>query len=426
MAKKIKADSSKSISPDFHSAFYSFDNAKRQLVQPPTNLETYTDLLKDTDVASAVKVVVDSIMFSGYGVTYKKEDKKNENAFRKLLKKYRFDIILRKTITNTLIYRKAYIELVRKPMSINGDAGNVVVELHVLHTPSIVPIISEHGDVLGYLQQVGDKPIKFRPDEISEIDIYPATNSYWGFRDLDGLVELVKTKQLLEAYVDYVYRNNRIVDFWKFADNVPKDKVVEFVNNLKQASKNPNGHLVISGNIERHLWQNHAFLKDILEYLYYLRGKIYDFFGVPPIYAGFIEGANRSSADTQTRIIFNNKVKAIKAALEDQINNDLFEKIGLRARFKFNPYDRLELKDRMQMALQLKALGVTNKVVSYFLKNGYLPEEISFSRVTDNSKKINDQTTNITSPSRQPKDIDNKKITTGYESTTRDDQIFGK
>jgi len=57
-----------------------------------------------------------------------------------------------------------------------------------------------------------------------------------------------------------------------------------------------------------------------------------------------------------------------------------------------------------------------------------LPEEITFSRVNKTSKRVRDEITNLTAPSRQPVDKDVKKLNqkTGYESTTREDQVFGK
>jgi len=118
----------------------------------------------------------------------------------------------------------------------------------------------------------------------------------------------------------------------------------------------------------------------------------------------------------------------LKDRVESLINTRLFKAMGLRAKIVFNPYDRLELKDRVQMALQLKALNVSENTLKFFLSHGYLPENITFSRLNLNAKRVRDELTNKTAPSRQPVDKDVKKLNqkTGYESTTRQDQIFGK
>jgi len=425
MTKKISINSSKAISPDFAGSF--IDNKGNEL-PPKTNLEKYSKLLEDVDVATAVHKFVDALFYTGYTITYPNDSSsENISASKKLLKHYSFPRILRQIAVNAKIYQKAFVELVKKPMSVNGVVKKVVTELHVLHTPTIIPIIDQHGEVKQYVQRVGGKEVRFNPEDIVEIQILPSTASYWGFYDIIGLWEVVMTKELLEDYVDFLFRNGKTLPYWSTEQQISKDAYNKFVDGLKKQKNNPAGELIAQGKIKREFFERFQFLEDIENYINHLRGKIFEFFGVPPIAAGFIEGANRSSADTQVRYVWNNSVLAFKRVLEYELNYELFPKIGIRAEIHFNPFDRLDIKDRIENALKLRALGTSNDTIEHLLKFGVLPEEITWETPQlNNDKRVNDKITNLTAPSRQPRDPNNKVIRTGSESTTREDQIFGK
>ena len=425
MAKKVSINSSKAVSPDYLSSFV--EMKKGGEVPPQKNLDKYTLLLQDVDVATAVHKFIDALFYTGWTVTYSNdESEQNKHATKKLLELYKFPKILRQIAVNARLYQKAFVELVKKPMMVNGQTKKVVTELHVLHTPTITPVLNKHGDVVKYIQRVGQEEVTFSPDDICEIQILPSTAGYWGFYDVEGLWDVVVTKELLEEYVKFLFKYKKVLPYWSTEQKISKDAYQSFVEGLKKQRNNPAGELIAQGKVKREFFERFQFLEDIENYINHLRGKIFEFFGVPPIAAGFIEGANRSSADTQVRYVWNTSVLAFKNILEYEINYELFPKIGIRARIHFNPFDRLDLRDRIENALKLKALGISNKTIEYFLKQGTLPEDITFTRQTDNSKRVNDKITNLTSPSRQPRNPDVKEIRTGSESTTREDQIFGK
>lgn len=432
MAKKIRADSTKAISPDVLSGYVSVDtNGKEtQTVQPKDDLSEFIELWQDDDVSTAVRILVDAVIKSGYKIVRSdKEDESYDDALKKLISKYSFDEQLIKILNDLILFRKSYVNLIKKPVKNGSVIVNVTEELHVLSPAYIRPIVNKHGDVLGYIQQVPQvDPIKFSKDELVELELYPTTSGYWGYQDLKSLYDVVKLKKLLEDYVNFVYANNKLPDVWIIKEQISKDQFALLEKQLKEKSANPKGHLVLTGDAEHVFPTDQQFLRDILEVLYYLRGKIYEFFGVPPVFAGFVEGATRGAGDVQVRLVFNDKVTSLKDRVESLINTRLFKAMGLRAKIVFNPYDRLELKDRVQMALQLKALNVSENTLKFFLSHGYLPENITFSRLNLNAKRVRDELTNKTAPSRQPVDKDVKKLNqkTGYESTTRQDQIFGK
>lgn len=428
----IRLDSTKAISPDIIAGYITIDtnDNEKQTIQPKDDLSQFIELLSDDDVSTAIRIIVDAILKSGYKIVKSDElDKKYESALNRLIKDYQFDDKLVQIITDLILFRKAYINVIKEPVKNGSVIVNMTKEIHVLSPAYIRPVVNKHGDVLGYIQQVPSlEPVKFTPDELVELDLYPTTSGYWGYQDLKSLYEIVKLKNLLQDYIAYVYNRNRLMDYWRIKGEVSGDAFKALQESIRQAANKPTGHLLVKGDVEHVFERDHQFIKDVLEMLYYLKGKIYEFFGVPPIYAGFIEGANRSAGDIQARFVFNDKVSAFKERLKYLIDNILFKAIGLRAKIIFNPYDRLELKDRVQLAMQLKAIGVSNNTLKFFLSRGYLPEEITFSQNQQNSKRVNDEITNRTSPSRQPVDQRLKKInqSTGYESTTREDQIFGK
>jgi len=431
MAKKIRADSTKAISPDVLSGYVTTDTTGKetQIVQPKDNLSEFIELWQDDDVSTAVRILVDAIIKCGYKIVKSDDDKAYDDALKKLITRYSFDDKLVQILNDLVLFRKSYVNLVKKPVKNGSVIVNVTKELHVLSPAYIRPVVNKHGDILGYIQQVPEvDPVEFGKNELVELELYPTTSGYWGYQDLKSLHKIVKLKRLLEDYINFVYSTGTLLDFWKVKDQISDKQFTALQTHIREKSQNPKGHLVVTGDVEHVFPIDQKFLRDILEVLYYLRGKIYEFFGVPPVFAGFVEGATRGAGDVQVRLVFNDKVSAFKDRLEDLINSRLFRAMGLRAKILFNPYDRLELKDRIQMALQLKALNISNNTLKFFLSQGYLPENITFSRIDENTKRVKDEITNRTAPSRQPVDKDIKKLNqkTGYESTTRQDQIFGK
>ena len=88
MAKKIRADSTKAISPDVLSGYVSVDtNGKEtQTVQPKDDLSEFIELWQDDDVSTAVRILVDAVIKSGYKIVRSdKDDESYDDALKKLI-----------------------------------------------------------------------------------------------------------------------------------------------------------------------------------------------------------------------------------------------------------------------------------------------------------------------------------------------------
>ncbi|MEM1973240.1 MAG: phage portal protein [Thermoplasmata archaeon] len=419
MAKKININSSKATN-----VFDGFVTADRIELFPKTDLEKFTKLLEDIDVSNAARLFIDALFYNGY-VLVKQDDSISDSKFeiaKQILKDNNFDIALRKIALNCRLYHKAFVELVYDTISYAGQTKKVVKEFYVLHTPTIIPVVDKHGNVKEYIQRVGLDEVKFSKDELVEIEVYPSTASYWGHYDILGLYEIVVTKQLLEQYVDFLFRQAKIVPYWSTEQQITKEAYQTFLENLKKLKNNPAGELVAQGKIERKFLDSFKFLSDIENYVDYLRSKIYEYFGIPSNVLSFRNEATRSSSEVNVRYVWNFSVLSFRDMLEETINNKLLSKLQYGVVLKFNVFDRLEIRDRLDSALKLKALGVNNESIKEFIETGQI-KDIKFDEASVQKKKIKDQITNKSSPSRQRRDILDREYKVGSESTTRDDQI---
>lgn len=423
MAKKINVNSSRATN-----VLDGFVTSDRIEVHPKTDLEKFTRLMEDIDVSNAARLFIDALFYNGYALI-KEDDSISDSKFeiaKELLKENNFDIALRKIALNCRLYHKAFVELVYDTISHSGQTKKVVKEFYVLHTPTIIPVMDKHGNVKEYIQRVGTDEVKFSKDELVEIEVYPSTASYWGHYDILGLYEVVVTKQLLEQYVDFLFRQAKIVPYWSTEQQITKEAYQTFLENLKKLKNNPAGELVAQGKIERKFIESFKFLEDIENYVDYLRSKIYEYFGIPPNALSVRNEASRSASEVTVRYVWNFSVLSFRDMLEETINNKLLSKLKYGVKIKFNVFDRLEIRDRLDSALKLKALGVDNESIKQFIETGQI-ENIKFVEKAQEEKedkqRIRNQITNKTAPSRMPRDATEREYKTGSESTTKESQI---
>jgi len=417
-----------------------------QLMQPKESFYDLLGLMRDSTFNTEVNVVVDGILKNGWKIVKKEDptirDIKKED---KLRTDFRFNQLLRSVYLNLLVYRNCFLEI-----EYNGKS---VKNLHLLETTEMNINVTPHGEILGYTQihvsgpinpmtgkKEGTSEVYFEPEEAIHISPSKITTEPWGFVDTRAIKAVVHAKNFFEEYIDKLFRENRFRDLFIIKNATSTEQVKNFIDSLKQGIVYRDKDLVVEGDIEQKQLRNMKDLEVVLKVHDEYKSLIREFLRVPPLMTGDV-GSNKSTGEFEVRFAFANTIRSWQDIVEDEINNELFPKMGW-GNYSFVHYnlDKPDEKSVIEMAVQLKGLGYDDETINKFLiiKGVELPnnakiktpeekaKEENIANPQDDEKILKQDLQNKNAPSRKARDkslIDTNK--TG-EKETRDEQIVGK
>jgi len=362
---------------------------------------------------SAVKAISDEMLKSGFMIETENKTLK-KTIERELVKKYRFNRVLRKLIYNLVIYGNAFVEIVY--------ANNIPEEMYVLETTEMEIISDEHGEVMAYRQKHHEKNVTFTTDECVHITFDNITTSPWGEVDVKGLYKTIAAKQFLETFIRQLFQFNKFRDAWTLggANDV---QVKHFVENLLKGRDFPDRELIIEGDEAKKIpGRGFEDLNRLVDLLDYYRQQILTHLRVPPIIAGIPDNSNRSNSEVQARRSFYTRIKALEDAIAEDITAELFPKLGWgNATFRFAPLDKRIEKDDMEIAMAMKSLGIDDESLLQYLR------DMGLQLRPEAKIEIKESFTNPFPPSRKKEDKSAApKHETGEESSTSEKQLEGR
>lgn len=375
---------------------------------------------QDPVVNTAITTRVNAVLASGWSIEgTKKAVKETEETLKKTGFNYSF---LRQLFLNAVLYRHVFIE-------IEKNRSGTPIKLHVLETPEMEIKHDKHGEVEAYLQRaVTGEVIIWKPEDVVYIAFDKVSTSLWGNNGLRSLYDTVITKSHIEEFLKSLALTKAWRDMTVF-QRMSKEDQGAFAVALREAQKDPTKPFIIStptdGGVEIIKLRDPGDLKEFQQTLEYLRSQILMVFKVPPIMVGLPDSSNRSNSDTQF-MSFNIANNADRLLVQDAINKELFDKLGLsdKAQFLWNPIDKRDDKVDVEMAEKLMNMGAKPDKVEEFLRmHGLdLPDDFFPDEPVMTDMKAPDDA--ASRPSRQRKgDGPNDKIGTGSNSTTREEQL---
>ena len=407
-------------------AFYA--EISRQQAEPsPTALNIPLDLYQnDPVVQAAITTRADAMLANGYTIDGSKSAKKAaETKLDEMGFGYQF---LEKIILNGLLYEHVFIEIVR-------NVAGTAKELHVLETTQMEIKHDIHGEITGFTQlaETGVK-VDFPVDNISYIKFNSITSAVWGEVGIKSLYRTSTTKNFVEKFLNSLASTNAWRQVFK-TKSMNADDIGSFMSYLRAAQDDPTMPLVMQvptaeeGDNKFEILRDANDLKEFLGLLDYLRTQMLMELKVPPIMIGLPDGSNRSNSDTQMKA-FHIANEGFRRKLTDNFNKALFEKLGItNITFSWNPIDKRSEKEDVEMAEKLINMGADTDMVEEFLRSTglELPEGKLFKDPEPIQGVIGGplkKSENLF-PSRKRKDEGeaNKKIGTGEDSTTREDQL---
>jgi len=364
---------------------------------------------KDSTVVSAIKTLVDSTIKNGY---------KTSDVHKEVLKKIRFDKVLRQTLYNIYLYNNVFIENVK-------DGNKKVKEANVLETTTTSPVCNSHGKILGYTQlTVPGKPIIWKDNEITFIPESKVTTDIWGEIDIQSIWSSIMLKQYIMDFLSWLFGTNQFRGFFN-VEGSSTDQVKDFISNWKAGEQDVTRPMIGSGKI------NYALLRKFDEGEKYINllnkcdSTILTLLQVPPVSAGQPGDSNRSSSDAEVGSL-NTRIKSIQLLITEAFNNDLFVKMGLEnVDFEFNTIDKIDVERLIKNAERLVNMGFKKEKIEEYLELEGFPIQ---GTLFDPNAELEQKKSMDMYASREGKNADtsNERIGTGEKGTTREDQLIKK
>jgi len=414
--QSITERASKSVTDD---NYYSYLHGKTDGNPAPQGLSVLLDLYeKDPIVNTAINVRTNSILQSGYTLEGSKTAVSKDTV---KLEKAGFNYTFQdKLVKNGLLFNHVFIEIVGKGK-----------ELHLLDPSEMEIKHDSHGEISGYQQRAPNgEVIPFLKEEIIYIPFNKVTNKVWGSVNLKSLFRTATTKNLIEEFINQLASSNA----WRqvfITKTMQKENIGEFLAYMRDASKDPSMPLVMKkgqsadkddGIFE--LLRDPADLKEFLGTLDYLRAQMLMELRTPPILVGLPDSSNRSSSDSQFKS-FNIDNQAFRTLLSEAFNNHLFKAMGLTSEYVWNPLDKRDEKEDIEIAEKLMNMGAKPKQVEAFLRKSGL--DLPEGELFDPKPEVEMSTPDESRPSRrrEDKNADMKEQKTGADSSTKASQLEG-
>lgn len=423
LKRKAKEDITEHASKGtIRNSFYSSYSNKQLQGQPsPQNLNTFLELFKkDPVVHAALTTRSEAILNSGWTVEGSKTAK---DSAERLLKKLGFNYtFLNQLVLNALLYDHVFIEIERT--NAGSPAG-----LHILETPYMEIDHDKHGEINGYVQRGEEgEPIYFPTNDIVYLKTNGISSAVWGESSLESLFRTLTTKNLFEKFINSMASNN---DFRQvFKTSMTDDNIKEFLAYYADARTNPDEPLVMQvRKTGDSLPMDNVFetmrdpedLDKFLGLIDKMREQALMVLKVPPILIGVPDNSNRSNSDAQIEA-FHMSNRSKRRLLNEAIT-ELFSKIGVTAEFSWNPIDKRNEKDDVEMAERMINMGFKTDVVAKFLRQSGLPLPEGELFDKERMKAPGKSEDMYDSRKRKSEGEGNKKIGTGSDGSTREDQL---
>lgn len=367
-----------------------------------------TVVRNDPVVKASIVKVVDKVLESGWRIQGRDKKSRKEDLENQL-KDVRFNKVLRKALFNLVLFKNAYIEIIKK--------GDKLSDLNVLETTLMKIRSLDNGDIKEYYQEVPstvpgrfiDGP-KWKPEQIVHLKLDEITSNVFSDDDIKVLWDTVCIKDAVREWLKWFFQTNqmRVVFAMKGAGN---QKVKDFLSYLAAMEKDRTKHLPLEGELTVQLLQNYAEQgKTIPELLDWCDNQIIKVFQLPPIASGNPDASGRSNSVEQNNQL-GTRVKAIHDVLEDDFTYDLFPKCGFeKCDFLFGTLDEISITQVFDTVQVMKNSMFTDEAIIEYMNS----QGVVFS----SDKVFNDPVEQAAEMAKASgKMMNNKSVGTGNEGS---------
>jgi len=302
---------------------------------PRTSTEVALRVIRnDPVVRAAVIKLVDKVVESGWRVQALDGNKKSRKGdLEALLRKVRFDRVIRKVVFNLILYNNAFVELRKK--------GGVLSDVNVLEPEFMRIEAKDNGDVVGYYQETGGSSQSYprwKVDEVVHFKLDDFTSNVWSEFNIEALYETILIKDYARNWLSWLYKTNQFRPVLS-VEATNSTKMKELLSFLKFAEQHVGKPIPVEGKLTVSPLQEPSIVEWPLKVISWCNTEVMKLLQVPEISVGTSDNGGRADGAEQ-REYLNTRVFNIHRLLEDDITYDLFVKAGFgKVEFVFGILD---------------------------------------------------------------------------------------
>ena len=415
--KYLKRSYSKNVLTNYSTA------TNAPTVFPNFSTEKVNAMVDSDPVArGAVNHFIDKFMEGNFNVV-KRESHEYDSEFEDLLySKYKFRTeVLRKCALQLKYYNNAFVEIVR-------DTEGKTKSLNVLDTYTIEAITAPNGDPIKYESKIPDPNTGEKPSwDKKDIVWMKMGDRSVGYAPLDfkALYENLLSKEYVKRYVAWLWKTGQYRLIYSFKPGTRDPDIQSWMAYNRKHENNFSAPFIAKGELETKILRDMGETESIERLLKYYDSQTLILLRISPIDVGIPDASGRSNADAQSNSL-GTTITSIKKLVQDYVNDELFPKMNKGNNLiLFAPNDRFSEKQVFENIQIMKSINMTDEVVQeYLLDRGMVYKSKLFKEEPTMETIANPRDLDM-APSRSGKGEGeaNKKVGTGSEGTTRDDQL---
>lgn len=239
--------------------------------------------------------------------------------------------------------------------------GDTVIGLQLIDPRTISIVCTEQGDIIKYIQKVGQKTVEFPPEEIIHFMIDSDPNhEIFGFSPMESVIWEART-DLSAMMANYYFFENQGLPaaYYILDENLSKESAKEataLISEQFKGTKNYNRSGVLQGVKEIKTLNISQKDMEFLGGREFTTGKICAAYGVPKFMLGYTEKTNYNNGDNLMKKFYKGTIQPIEEAF-DEVINEFLVRIGLGSSVKFqtNPQiidEQADIEERAMKELQ--------------------------------------------------------------------------
>jgi len=268
------------------------------------------------------------------------------------------------TSTFYTLYGEAFWYIVRS-VGQNMGTTKIPAEIIVLDPRKMKDVVSpDTGELLGWLY---NGSVSLSLDEVIQFKNTNPYNRFRGLSPLDAVSMEVKSDYKASVYQAKFFDNNAIPGMVLQVDKDDNSTLAELKKLVRiweqghQGVTNAGKTGILRGGMTFETVGLNQQEMDYINSRAFTRDVVLSVFGVPKTLAGFTEGINRATSDTQKRIFWQETVKPQMLRMQEVINSRLVYIVtnGIHGKFDFSKIDELKssMEEDVNAATTLFSMG---------------------------------------------------------------------
>jgi len=266
----------------------------------------------------------------------------------------------------------------------NPSVGQIIgtrrapAEIIVVDPRAMKVVLNEDKTLKGWLY---NNDISFTKDEIIHFKNNNPYNPYRGLSPLDAVKIEANTDFKASKYQEAFFVNGAVPSI---VIKTPEEddtsitelrKIARLWDQRHKGSSKAHKTAVMRGGMSFETVGLSQQEMDFIDSRNFTRDLILSVFGVPKVMAGFTEGINRATAETQIRVFWQETMKPQLLRVQAKLNSDFFSRFypGVIGRFDFRKVDELqkEFGDDIKAAKDLFQMGFSRNELNQRFDLGF-------------------------------------------------------